>query len=321
MSTELNLNQPTLPGMENLPATKAESEATKLKKAELLVDKANRKTASQLQALKEYHQPETRKELSYGGYIDKEQRLYESIKVPGYETPEKSNVSYKKLKEKEKAVTVDDWRKDNPRWKKHVADHLAKDMQTIHYNKDLGAWQDNFGEKRKGEEVLKEQQKISKMYKDLGVPEGESTPTGLGNKSMRSDIRTPNQKKKDNYNIKQRLKNARGPSDWEVITKTATSWQDKQDIREIVNKNYKRDPSSIAPEDRKYVDRENIEPVKIFDTTPVKPELPVKTDIDREKDIREIVKKLADDRHKAELEAYDKQHGRGGITEIVREKI
>ncbi|WP_286827849.1 hypothetical protein, partial [Maribacter sp. UBA4516] len=67
MSTELNLNQPTLPGMENLPATKAESEATKLKKAELLVDKANRKTASQLQAFKEYHQPETRKELSYGG--------------------------------------------------------------------------------------------------------------------------------------------------------------------------------------------------------------------------------------------------------------
>ena len=156
---------------------------------------------------------------------------------------------------------------------------------------------------------------IDKLEKSLGYNSKEI------NVPYKKDTRTPNEKKRQNFNIAQRLKNARGPSDWELITKTATSWQDKQDIREIVNKNYKRDPSSIAPEDRKYVDRENIEPVKIFDTTPVKPELPVRTDIDRENDVRNTVKKMADDRHKAELEAYDKQHGRGGITEIVREKI
>jgi len=40
-------------------------------------------------------------------YVSKEQRTYETLKLPGYETPEKSDVSYKKLKEK--ALTVDDY--------------------------------------------------------------------------------------------------------------------------------------------------------------------------------------------------------------------
>lgn len=41
-------------------------------------------------------------------YVDREQRTYEAIKLPGYETPEKSDVSYKKLKEKEEAEKVND---------------------------------------------------------------------------------------------------------------------------------------------------------------------------------------------------------------------
>ena len=40
-------------------------------------------------------------------YVEKEQRTYEALRLPGYETPEKSDVSYKKLKEK--ALTVDDY--------------------------------------------------------------------------------------------------------------------------------------------------------------------------------------------------------------------
>ena len=46
MSTELNLNQPPLPGMESLPVTKTKED--KLKEAELLVAKANKKTVGQL---------------------------------------------------------------------------------------------------------------------------------------------------------------------------------------------------------------------------------------------------------------------------------
>ena len=288
----------------------------------------------QLLDLKHWAQPETRKEVSAGGYVDKEQRIYESLKLPGYETPEKSNVSYKKLKEKEKGT----YPFDTPQGIDHVTKTLkeeathklspkeTKDIDILNKEMKLSVLKDEIGGLRKYDnldrtsypsdpEQRRRLKNIDKLEKSLGYNSKEI------NVPYKKDTRTPNDKKRQNFNIAQRLKNARGPSDWELITKTATSWQDKQDIREIVNKNYKRDPSSIAPEDRKYVDRENIEPVKIFDTTPVKPELPVRTDIDRENDVRNTVKKMADDRHKAELEAYDKQHGRGGITEIVREKI
>ena len=77
----------------------------------------------------------------------------------------KTTVLPNKEKQQPKAVKVDDWRKDNPRWKKHVADHLAKDIQTIHYNKDLGAWEDNFGEKRKGEGRVLQNLTLSKIIK------------------------------------------------------------------------------------------------------------------------------------------------------------
>ena len=57
----------------------------------------------------------------------------------------------------------------------------------------------------------------------------EPLPVGLGNK-YKSDIRTANQKKKDawderKYNIKQRLKNVRGPSTAELIYKGMTPYE------------------------------------------------------------------------------------------------
>ena len=82
--------RPTLPSFENLPITKPTP---------------NKKPIhQQLTDLKHWAQPETKKELSTGGYIDKEQRIYEALKVPGYETAERSNESYKKLKENENNI-------------------------------------------------------------------------------------------------------------------------------------------------------------------------------------------------------------------------
>ena len=108
MNTELNLNQPTLPGMNNLPKTKTVP--------------------------------------TYSQYVDKEQRLYEKLKVPGYETPEKSKASYKKLKKMKEPVDYDDWKNDNDRWRKHLADTIAEGKQTIFYNKDRGKWLDKWGQ-------------------------------------------------------------------------------------------------------------------------------------------------------------------------------
>ena len=70
----------------------------------------------------------------------------------------------------------------------------------------------------------------------------------------------------------------------------------KQDIRKIVNQNYKRDPRRIDPDEMKYVDKDLIEPVKITDypeivlcTPPSNPQITVNT-----KPVEQIVKELAE---------------------------
>ena len=336
LQPELNLMEQTLPGMENLPVTKPESEATKLKDAELLIDKANKKTTKQLTDLKHWAQPQTkRKELSYGGYIDKEQRLYENLKVPGYETPQKSNASYKKLKQKEKGTYFF----DTPHGIDHVTKTLKeeathklspkenKDIDILNKEMKLSVLKDEIGGVKKFDNLDKstypsdpEQRRrlknIDKLEKSLGYNSAEI------NVPYKKDIRTPNEKKKQNYNIEKRLKNARGPSTWDLITKTATSWQDKQDIREIVNKNYKRDPSSIAPEDRKWLDKDLIEPVKITEYPEVvlgsPPKVPQTTININSKPVEQIVSELANDRLVREQRDWDHRWGKEGITSLKR---
>jgi len=155
---------------------------------------------------------------------------------------------------------------------------------------------------------------IDKLEKSLGYNSAEI------NVPYKKDTRTPNEKKKQNYNIEKRLKNARGPSTWDLITKTATSWQDKQDIREIVNKNYKRDPSSISPEDRKWLDKDLIEPVKIeYPEVILGSEPTTKPTIDIDpRPIDQIVRDLADQRLVREQKDWDQRWGRDGIASLKR---
>ena len=339
----LRPEQPTLPGFKNLPVTKPKSEepykyeswaeSSKLKDAELLVAKANKKTTKQLTDLKHWAQPETRKELSTGGYIDKEQRIYEALKVPGYETPEKSNVSYKKLKQKEKGT----YPFDTPQGIDHVtkimkeeADHKLsskenKDIDILNKEMKLSVLKDEIGGLKKFDnldrssypsdpEQRRRLKNIDKLEKSLGYKSPEI------NIPYKKDTRTPNEKKRQNYNIEKRLKNARGPSTWSLITKHADTWQDKQQIREIVNKNYKRDPTSIAPEDRKWLDKDLVEPVKITDYPEIvlgapqsNPQITVNT-----KPVEQIVKELADERLVHEQRDWDRQYGRSGIAGLKR---
>ena len=111
-------------------------------------------------------------------------------------------------------------------------------------------------------------------------------------------------------------------SDWELITKTAKTPQEKREVREIVNKNYKHDPSSIFPEDRKWLDKDLVEPVKITEY----PEVILGSDtsvssrtINRnDKPVEQIVKELADERLVHEQRDWDHRYGRGGITSLKR---
>jgi hypothetical protein len=312
----LRSDQPTLPSFDNLPVTKP-----------------NKKPIhEQLEDLKNEHQnpyiKAAQQNTNGGGYIDKEQRIYESLKLPGYETPEKSNVSYKKLKEKEKGT----YPFDTPQGIDHVtktmkeeADHKLSSKE----NKDI--------------DILNKEMKLSVLKKEIdNTPKFEhhnadsypSSPEqrrrlknidklekSLGYNSQ--EINVPYKKNTiTDAEIERRLKNARGPSTWDLITKTAKTWQEKQGVREIVNQNYKRDPKSITRDEMKYVDRDLIKPVEVTDYPEVilgsPPEVP-QTTITRDAiPVEQIVSELANDRLIREQKDWDRRYGKSGITSLKR---
>ena len=320
----LRPDQPTLPDFKNLPVTKP-----------------NKKPIhQQLLDLKHWAQPETRKELSTGGYIDKEQRIYEALKIPGYETIEKSNVSYKKLKEKEKGTYPFDTAKGIDHFTKTVKEESPEklnskeltDLNILNKEMKLSVLKNEIGGLKKFDNLNPDSypsspeqgrrlKNIDKLEKSLGYNSQEI------NVPYKKDTRSPNAIKKDafeekKYNIKQRLKNTRGLSDWELITKTAKSPQEKREVREIVNNNYKRDPSSIFPEDRKWLDKDLVEPVKITEYPEVvlgsPPEVPQTTINRNSKPVEQIVKELADERLVHEQKDWDHRYGKSGITSLKR---
>jgi len=316
----LRPDQPTLPGFDNLPVTKPNKKPIH----EQLEDLKNEHQNPYIKA----SQQNTKKELSSGGYIDKEQRIYESLKLPGYETYEKSDASYKKLKEKEKS----NYPFDTPQGIDHVtkimkeeATHKlspkeTKDIDILNKEMKLSVLKDEIGGVQKFDnlnprsypsdpEQNRRLKNIDKLEKSLGYNSQEI------NVPYKKDAITDTE-------IKRRLKNARGPSTWDLITKTAKTWQEKQDIREIVNQNYKKDPKSITPDEMKYVDRDLIKPVKVTEYPEVvlgsPPKVPQTTININSKPVEQIVQELADERLVHEQSDWDHRYGKGGITSLKR---
>jgi hypothetical protein len=65
--------------------------------------------------------------------------------------------------------------------------------------------------------------------------------------------------------IQKKLDMKRGPSDFDLLKQTARTHEEKKDIREIINKEYKRNGmQNLAKDEIKYVDKSLIKPVKIF---------------------------------------------------------
>jgi len=215
----LRPEQPTLPGFENLPVTKP-----------------NKKPIhKQLEDLKNEHQnpyvKAAQQNPNGGGYIDKEQRIYEALKVPGYETIEKSNVSYKKLKEKEKGTYPFDTAKGIDHFTKTVKEESPEklnskeltDLNILNKEMKLSVLKNEIGGVKKfyglddstypsDPEQRRRLKNIDKLEKSLGYNSPEI------NVPYKKDTRSPNAIKKDafeekKYNIKQRLKNTRGLSD------------------------------------------------------------------------------------------------------------
>ena len=319
----LRPDQPTLPGFDNLPVTKP-----------------NKKPIhKQLEDLKNEHQnpyvKAAQQNTNGGGYIDKEQRIYESLNLPGYETPEKSNVSYKKLKEKEKGTYPFDTPQGIDHFTKTVKEESShklspkenKDIDILNKEMKLSVLKGEIGGLKKFDNLDKttypsdpEQRRrlknIDKLEKSLGYNSPEI------NVPYKKDTRTPNDKKRQNFNIQQRLKNTRGPSTWDLIKQTAKTPQEKREVRETINEQYKKDPSNLSRDEFKYVDRDLIKPVKVTEYPEVvlgsPPEVPQTTINRNDKPVELIVKELADERLVHEQRDWDRRYGKSGITSLKR---
>jgi len=314
LQPELNLitkpTQPTLPGFENLPTTKTKP-----------------------------------KDLSYGGYIDREQRLYENLNMPGYETPEKSNVSYKKLKDAE--LLVDKANKksvkqltdlknfgrskhqekatypyDTPKginWATKIMKEESAHTLSPKENKDIDILNKEMKlSSLKGEikgikkydnldpttypsdpEQRRRLKNIADLEKDLGYVQKEN------NVPYQNDTRSPVQKKRDKFNL------------WSEIKKDK-SYGNLKDVRKIVNDEYKKHGTkNLTPDEHKYLDKKSkpVYPEVIFRP---EPEISSSTFKKEDRPVEQIVRELADARLVREQKEWDRRYGKFGITQLKR---
>ena len=314
LQPELNLmtkpTQPTLPGFENLPTTKTKP-----------------------------------KDLSYGGYIDREQRLYENLNMPGYETPEKSNVSYKKLKEVESSID-----KANKKTVKQLTDlknfGRSKHQEKATYPFDTPDGINHFTKIIKEEathklspkenkdiDILNKEMKLSVLKDELGGlkkfdnldsasypfdPEQrrrlkniDKLEKSLGyvqrenNVPYQNDTRSPAQKKRDKFNL------------WSEIKKDK-SYGNLKDVRKIVNDEYKKHGTkNLTPDEHKYLDKKSktVYPEVVLQPEPEFSSPTFKRD---ERPVEQIVRELADQRLVREQRDWDKRYGKFGITQLKR---
>ena len=101
---------------------------------------------------------------------------------------------------KDPSITKEDFQKETPRYRKHLADIIAADQQTIFYNKDTGGWRDKWDQERKPEEVLKEQNEIQKTYDSIFTPDQQKKYQDSLIKPVQRKKNEFQQKKIDNYN-------------------------------------------------------------------------------------------------------------------------
>ena len=316
LQPELNLitkaepTQPTLPGFENLPTTKPKP-----------------------------------KDLSYGGYIDREQRLYENLNMPGYGTPEKSNVSYKKLKDAE--LLVDKANKksvkqltdlknfgkskyqekatypyDTPKginWATKIMKEESAHTLSPKENKDIDILNKEMKlSSLKGEikgikkydnldpttypsdpEQRRRLKNIADLEKDLGYVQKEN------NVPYQNDTRSPVQKKRDKFNL------------WSEIKKDKTH-NNLKDVRRIVNDEYKKHGTkNLTPDEHKYLDKKSkpVYPEVIFRP---EPEISSSTFKKEDRPVEQIVRELADQRLVREQKEWDRRYGKFGITQLKR---
>ena len=113
------------------------------------------------------------------------------------------------------------------------------------------------------------------------------------------------------------------PNTWDLMKMTAHTREEKNELKRILNKQYyKNGPKDMDPEDLKYINKHKSQitspkietPTVSFNPTLVSKPTPPTPQIS----IEETIKVLADERLKKEQRTWDRQHGRSGITDLLR---
>ena len=188
---------------------------------------------------------------------------------------------------------------------------IEKRIATFGDSKSNGAWAAHVARNKKYDAEQKEKEKLKSLVK-FGV-ENSSTPVSKapqGSKKHKSDIIS--------YQSSGQL------STWELMKETAKTPDERNEIKRILNKEYyKRGPKDMDPDDLKFIGKHksqivypeikvpHVEENLINKPTPQpEPQIP----------IEQTIKILADKRLDREQRAWDHQHGRSGITDLLRPK-
>jgi hypothetical protein len=250
----------------------------KLKDAELLVDKANKKSVKQLTDLKNFGKSKYQEKATYP-----------------YDTPKGINWATKIMKE-ESAHTL------SPKENKDI-DILNKEMKLSSLKGEIKGIKkyDNLDPTTypSDPEQRRRLKNIADLEKDLGYVQKEN------NVPYQNDTRSPVQKKRDKFNL------------WSEIKKDK-SYGNLKDVRKIVNDEYKKHGTkNLTPDEHKYLDKKSkpVYPEVIFRP---EPEISSSTFKKEDRPVEQIVRELADQRLVREQKEWDRRYGKFGITQLKR---
>ena len=223
-----------------------------------------------------------------------------------------------KIKIEKKIATMGD-SKSNGAWAAHVArndrfekeqkEKLRKHIKLGVENSPIAVSKAPQGSPKHKSDIISYINKMTDMYdkKDEDFYPRQATPTQVGEAAKR---------------LEESRQSTGELSTWELMKQTAKTPEERNEIKKILNKEYyKHGPKDMDPDDLKFINKHKSQIVYPDINIPrVGTELLHKPTPQPEPQIplHETIKILADKRLDKEQKAWDKQHGRSGITDLLR---
>ncbi len=233
----------------------------------------------------------------------------ESVRIVSRITLEKNKMTY--IYDHSKGTIISDEKPELKDKKTRKPGAVPPKTQTYKYNSG--------GPVKPREETMPERlERLLYIYEDGPKPAHYDNPNIVDSENFKKIPKKFNNNDPSTYpsnrDQKQKI------STWDLMKQTARgNPAEMKEIREIIKRQYKSDPSYLADDELKMIGKYKPKnkvvlpepPKPIIVPEPIEPPKP-------EKPLQQIIKEGADERLKLEQEQYDKQVGTGGITKILR---